>query len=236
MSFDLVSDLHTEFVCWHPTQPTSRVLVIAGDYATALHPEKTIQSLLNLPYEHIVFVLGNHDFYHGDYNDTYLKWLAYDNPKLHVLLNRSVLIDGIQFIGSTLWSDTSKNGIIIKQSLSDYRAIHNFDLQTGLNVHRSAVEFLDRTLTETKQPVVVITHHLPSFSCIDKKYKDCAYNDGFATDLDWLLKKHANVIKVWVHGHTHTALDMKVEGVRIVCNPRGYPGENKRIYTPLRIL
>jgi len=30
---------------------------------------------------------------------------------------------------------------------------------------------------------------------------------------------------LWVHGHSHTAVDYEVAGTRVVCNPRGYPGE-----------
>ena len=30
---------------------------------------------------------------------------------------------------------------------------------------------------------------------------------------------------LWIHGHTHTAFDYTVRGTRVVCNPRGYAGE-----------
>jgi predicted phosphodiesterase len=227
MSFDLVSDLHTEFSTWEiSTRPTSSILVIAGDYSNAHTFDKTIEELLALPYEHVVFVLGNHDFYGCDYHTTYSRWLAWpdDHPKLHVLQNRSILVNGITFVGSTLWSDTSKDGYggyRVKHALSDYKAIRSFNVDTVQKAHACAVQYLDKFLTETQQPVVVVTHHLPSFSCIDTKYADCKYNAGFATNLDDLLQKHVDKIRVWAHGHTHTALDKKIQGVRIVCNPRG---------------
>ena len=28
---------------------------------------------------------------------------------------------------------------------------------------------------------------------------------------------------VWIHGHTHTSFDYRIQGTRVVCNPRGYP-------------
>ena len=242
-SFDLVSDLHTEFdtefAVWNP-KPTSRILVIAGDYSTASTHDTLAEDLLKLPYEHVIFVLGNHDFYGGDYNTTYSRWLAWpqDHPKLHVLQNQSVLVDGIMFVGSTLWSDTSKDGCggyRVKHALSDYKAIGSFKVDTVQKAHACAVEYLDRVLTETLEPVVVVTHHLPSFSCVDAKYADCTYNAGFATNLDYLLEKHTEKIRVWVHGHTHAAVDKKIKGVRVVCNPRGYPGENTEEYVPKQI-
>ena len=33
-------------------------------------------------------------------------------------------------------------------------------------------------------------------------------------------------VALWVHGHSHTAVDYDVAGTRVVCNPRGYPGED----------
>jgi predicted phosphodiesterase len=32
-------------------------------------------------------------------------------------------------------------------------------------------------------------------------------------------------IKVWTFGHTHFTYDFVEEGIRFVCNPRGYGGE-----------
>jgi predicted phosphohydrolase len=238
--FDLISDLHTEFGHWTMPVPTSPIVVVAGDFATACKHEKTIQLLLDLPYEHVIFVLGNHDFYHGDYNTVYSQWSTWstDHPKLHVLLNSTILVNNILFIGSTLWSDTTNDGQNIKQHLSDYSAIRNFQLETGQHAHKCAVEYIDRVLTETTSilPVVIVTHHLPSFQCIDTKYDACTYNAGFATNLEWLLKKHQHIISVWVHGHTHTSIDTVIEGVRVVCNPRGYPHETMDDYKPKQIL
>lgn len=34
-----------------------------------------------------------------------------------------------------------------------------------------------------------------------------------------------NQVALGVHGHSHTAVDYDVAGTRVVCNPRGYPGE-----------
>jgi predicted phosphodiesterase len=31
---------------------------------------------------------------------------------------------------------------------------------------------------------------------------------------------------LWIHGHTHDPFDYEINGTRVICNPRGYPGEN----------
>lgn len=32
-------------------------------------------------------------------------------------------------------------------------------------------------------------------------------------------------VPLWVHGHSHLAVDYEIAGTRVVSNPRGYPGE-----------
>jgi hypothetical protein len=33
-------------------------------------------------------------------------------------------------------------------------------------------------------------------------------------------------IALWIHGHSHHAVDYEIAGTRIVSNPKGYPGED----------
>lgn len=44
--------------------------------------------------------------------------------------------------------------------------------------------------------------------------------------MEELLKEFSDQIHIWCHGHSHAFADKIVHGVRVVCNPRGYPGEN----------
>lgn len=41
---------------------------------------------------------------------------------------------------------------------------------------------------------------------------------SFASNLDDMIER----ADVWVHGHTHSSFDYKVEKSRVVCNPLGY--------------
>jgi len=34
--------------------------------------------------------------------------------------------------------------------------------------------------------------------------------------------------ELWVHGHTHVPCDYELFDTRIICNPGGYPEENRR--------
>src|SRR3546814_19058159 len=61
---------------------------------------------------------------------------------------------------------------------------------------------------------------------------DPRFDGQFSNEWYWnphmepLLAKHRDKIAVWHHGHTHAAVDVVVDGIRIVTTPRGNPGEN----------
>jgi Icc-related predicted phosphoesterase len=75
-------------------------------------------------------------------------------------------------------------------------------------------------------PTVVVTHHLPASSSIAKRYANDPLNPAFASSLESLIEAYRPVL--WIHGHTHQPLDYELFGTRVVCNPRGYPGEHVR--------
>ena len=41
---------------------------------------------------------------------------------------------------------------------------------------------------------------------------------------------------MWIHGHTHQGSDYLLGKTRVVCNPRGYPGQNDHGFDPGKIL
>jgi hypothetical protein len=53
-------------------------------------------------------------------------------------------------------------------------------------------------------------------------------NAGFITDLTPLLDKAT----LWVHGHVHDSFDYRVNGARVVANPRGYAKNRSAVTTP----
>lgn len=71
---------------------------------------------------------------------------------------------------------------------------------------------------------LVITHHLPSYKSIAKKYQGSSLNPYFASNLDHLVRKLNPAL--WIHGHTHSNLGYLLGTTRIFCNPKGYDREN----------
>lgn len=73
-------------------------------------------------------------------------------------------------------------------------------------------------------PTVVVTHHAPSFKCLEPRYQAMQgnhVNAAFASSLEHLMGPG---VPLWIHGHVHNSVDMDIKGTRILCNPRGYAG------------
>jgi hypothetical protein len=122
--------------------------------------------------------------------------------------------------------------VALKQGMNDYRAIENYYSDTGFyhkltpeytyRLHNNTLEYFQQSLASYQdQPVVVITHHAPSFQSIHERYRGDHMNAGYASDLSEFILAHPQ-IKYWVHGHTHTDFDYQVGSTRVLCNPRGY--------------
>src|SRR5690606_28030632 len=72
---------------------------------------------------------------------------------------------------------------------------------------------------------VVITHHAPHPLSIHEQYRGDLTNAAFVNDLASLLP----YAKLWLHGHVHNNFDYRVEGCRVVANPRGYARNRREV-------
>jgi len=110
--------------------------------------------------------------------------------------------------------------------LTFHRIIKDFSVDLCQEIHKQEREYIVETCEQFEgYKKIVITHFLPSTSCIHPKYygKD-PLNKYFANDLDWWILNQKNT--TWCFGHTHDKMDVVVGTTRLLCNPRGYPGEN----------
>jgi len=89
---------------------------------------------------------------------------------------------------------------------------------------RDCVSFLKNNV---KKDDVVITHYLPHYDCIPKKYIGNANNKFFFNHNCHAVVEENNP-KLWVYGHTHESMDFELPNkTRLICNPKGY---NPKIY------
>lgn len=208
-------------------------------------------------FPHVVYVAGNHEHYHGDFATTLkeikrkLKYL----PNLQVL-DKGIwdYKEEYRFIGGTLWTDMNKEDPItlshIKGVMNDFRTITNsnhvvnfkddegkfhtrparFTPEDAVEDHRKMVEYLKFMYSETPpwMKVIVVGHHAPSRASTHPRYRgEAIVNGAYSSDLSEFILDRPG-IKLWTHGHTHEDFDYMIGDCRVVCNPRGYDGYERR--------
>jgi len=252
MKFTYVSDLHLEFPVHNhmppPNTDGSDLLVLAGDICIAndfIDPLRSAEAekYRNFftaccnEYELVVYVLGNHEYYHGDWNTApgiLHEHLEQKFDNLHFLWADSVplIYKGVQIIGDPLWTDLSNESPVtvdrIRCAMADYKIVTNGYLKLhpdvtseySINARVNLFKNIDATI-----PTLVVTHHSPSYQSCAPWYKGDALNAAFMNNMDHLIEENQN-IKAWVHGHLHNSSSYIIGECNILCNPGGYGSEN----------
>ncbi len=104
MRIHVLSDLHTEMASYLPHQVECDVVVLAGDIGS---DSKGIEWARRVwTDQEIIYVPGNHEYYGLERTST-LQAMREAASKLGVRLldNDEVVIGGVRFLGSTLWTD-----------------------------------------------------------------------------------------------------------------------------------
>jgi Icc-related predicted phosphoesterase len=231
MQINFMSDLHLEFGPLEIEPGSGDVLVLAGD----IDIKARVNWINDIArrFRHVIYVLGNHEFYHGAIDNVYTSTRAKLVGNVHLLENESITISGVTFHGATLWSDFLKGHpmsyLQCDQEINDYRLIragagkHRFNPQIAHSLHNISKVFLKENVTEGD---VVVTHMAPSLLSIHEKYQnDMNINGSFASDLSKLILETKP--ELWFHGHMHDSIDYTIGNTRILCNPRGYVGQEE---------
>jgi predicted phosphodiesterase len=230
MKLHILSDIHLEFSAFEAIATDADVVVLAGDIGKKSHG--IIWAREAFPDKEIIYVPGNHEFYGADRVETLaLMQIAADQCKVHLLDNEEIIIDGVRFLGCTLWTDFLLFGAAKKSTamsdgqncLNDFRVIREgkkpFSPVRSIELHEQVLAWLKAKLNVPyAEQTVVVTHHLPSKLSVVERFKDQMLSACFASELDYLLGK----MDLWIHGHTHSNLDYEANGTRVICNPRGY--------------
>ena len=259
MKFALASDLHLEFKKYLPKKVEADVLVLAGDIFCASllkrNDDKWKKYKKNFfkffdhvspQYKHILYVMGNHEHYRGDFHYTKNILLeGLQNYSNVVLLDNDIFkYEDVTFIGSTLWTSFDNDpiaSIFAQQRMSDFSGIIRFDDRKylsidSINEHDKCLSYIKNVVAEKDdEKFVVVTHHSPSYQSVAEKYRGQLLNGAYHSNLDEFIMDKSQ-IKVWCHGHTHDYFDYRWMGTRIVCNPRGYPGEYSHLVHNLKII
>lgn len=230
MKIHILSDLHLEAAPFHPEPVDADVVVLAGDIAPGVFGVEWAGRAF--PDKPVVYVPGNHEYYGHHLSKAAIAQKQAAPAHVHVLDNQERIIDGVRFLGATLWTDFDLFGeawrapalAAAKNGMADFNVIFYgstgfFTPPQSVTLHRATVEWLELKLKEPfPGPTVVVTHHAPHRGSLAERYAKDLVSAGFVSDLERLMGFSA----LWVHGHTHTHFDYEVADTRVVCNPRGY--------------
>jgi len=230
VKLQLVSDLHLDFCDYTIPDVGADVLVIAGDvlegYNLSMLYYENLHKRLNIP---IVVVPGNHEFYHTDYTVDIHKWQNFKAEGIIILhIGNHWDYMGYRFLGDTMWTNVQEqpvNEFYIGKYINDFTQIKNMDTHKMSVLSTLNKLVLFDTIQHSTLPVIVVTHHAPTYRSIDEKYLGDELNAAFANKFDSDIEKSTN-IKLWAHGHVHNTNDYMVGNTRVVSNPKGYNDEN----------
>ncbi len=234
MKVHVLSDLHLGVHDMQRPLTDADVVVLAGD----IGPPRLAAAWALRFGKPVLYVLGNHEFYGGHIDSTATEFERLcAGTQVHLLDDDEIVIGGVRFLGSTLWTDFLLQGDggakqlavdAAQRFMRDFSRIRSGDNGDALFTPADAAArfarhaaWLDARLnTAHGGPTVVITHHAPSPRSIHPRFAGSALNACFVSDAEHLVG--AARARWWIHGHTHDSFDYELNGSRVVCNPRGY--------------
>jgi 3',5'-cyclic AMP phosphodiesterase CpdA len=235
MRLHVLSDLHLEREPFATPAVDADVIVLAGDIGRGVAGVEWARAWAGE--RPVLFLAGNHEFYGHSLPGLFAQLrAAAAGSSVHVLENDELTIDGVRFLGATLWSDFDFDGperrevsmAICARVVNDYEHIR-FDPDDRVlappdtrAIHLASRAWLAERLAQPFDGrTVVITHHAPLIRGRPPLPQLRAIAGAFASDLSDLMGGER--VPLWIYGHTHRSADVDVRGTRVLSNPRGYP-------------
>lgn len=235
MKIQILSDLHIEFQEFEYVETDSDVVILAGDIHTK--DKGVLWALDNIKNKPVIYVLGNHEFY----GKAYPKFVHSIKEKvkdtnIHLLEKDVLEIEGVNFLGCTLWTDFNLfgdpriTGYQCQEIMTDFKKIRvspKFSKLRSIDVasiHRQSIAWLKSELENKRNSQnIVITHHGPSTKSLPKGKEKEISSAAYVSKLEGVINEYYP--SYWIHGHMHNSSNYKIGSCNIVCNPRGYPDE-----------
>jgi len=227
LKIQFFSDIHLEFGGFDITHTDADVIVAAGDIGVGVQGIEWLRCL-DKP---AIYVAGNHEYYGGDIVHTRAAIAELTaSSKVRFLENEAVEINGVRFLGATLWTDyhNGDNDVMAdaKRQMNDYQQIRcasrELTPEQLYDINWESRFWLGRALDRPFDgKTVVVTHHAPTMRSWPKS-KTTDHSATYCNRLDDFFSCYD--IDLWIHGHVHEVFDYQHEQTRVVCNPRGYTG------------
>jgi Icc-related predicted phosphoesterase len=194
MKVAICSDVHLEFgQLVLENKENADVLILSGDICTAVDLRVTDSILSSAKtdrfleffgncsrnFPHVVYVMGNHEHYHGDYATSigYLKDALKPWENIHVLDKEVWELNDHVFIGGTLWTDMNGEDEMtmrhVERRMNDFQICENSNEMVNYRVFdteddHKKVRF--KTRPATLSPQHVVEDHKAMLKFIEEVY------------------------------------------------------------------
>jgi hypothetical protein len=194
MKVAICSDVHLEFgQLVLENKENAEVLVLSGDICTAVDLRVTDSILSSAKtdrfleffgncsrnFPHVVYVMGNHEHYHGDYATSigYLKDALKPWENIHVLDKEVWELNDHVFIGGTLWTDMNGEDEMtmshVSRRMNDFQICDNSNRMVNYRVFdteddHKTVRF--KTRPGSLSPQDVVEDHKAMLKFIEETY------------------------------------------------------------------
>ena len=238
MKIQFVSDLHLEltensrFIKHCPISPTGDYLILAGDITYIEKKNDKFFKWCSKNFKKTFWLPGNHEFY----GKTDLQeYQGFVNEEIHdnvfIVNNTSIQLEkNVRMVFSTLWSEINPSEFLsVQNGITDYKRIsfngkplQIVDINT---ISQNQTEFLKKEILnkKDKEKLIVVSHHVPSYSFMNPKYLNSSVNSAFAqerTSYDYNLSN----VNYWIYGNSHYNVNdhIKIEDTVFRTNQLGY--------------
>jgi len=230
------------------------VLVLAGDITS--YPAQRLALLKRVVprFKHVFYVAGNHEFWGSDM----MAWVTERKLMLDTFGDKLTVSKiggavrwfdsstGVSIIGATKWTAFGRGSPRIEMCLQRFPDCFSINYNSQpltpkkiAAIHQEEIAAIIAELKSVREKsvdtnIVVVTHHLPSFSLCDPRYAGGidGFDHAFASNQNNLLGDDFLAPDFWIHGHTHVAVERFLGNSHILCNPAGYPNEQPGGYRP----
>lgn len=242
----IASDLHVEKGAWQPPALDVDLWILAGDIGWGLEGIAWVARHLNG--RPAIYVAGNREYWKhppGTGPIRALRKAAAAVPGLIFLQDEAHELDirgiRLRLLGATLWTDYALEGdpgaamVRAGAAMPDYQ---NGQDEAGTTLtpaavlgasHASAAFFQQELSKPRGNPVIAITHHLPSPAALKGARPGHIPTTASVTHLDALIMRSGP--DLWVHGHSHWDDDFRIGPTRVLSCQRGGPEHEK--FAPL---
>jgi Calcineurin-like phosphoesterase len=249
VQFQILSDLHLESppaYDIYEIPPRAPYLALLGDIGNSISNGLIDFLAKQLTKFEIVFLLlGNHEPYHGSWQDVKARVNAFSKTVVKRRANgealaQFVFLDQTRYdvseyvtvFGCTLHSHVLDDQLEhVSFGLNDFYLIKDWDVPAHRQAHLSDLRWLNEQVrsisrSDPHRKIVILSHHCPVFGgqASDPKHAKSLYTSGFSTDLSAEDCRTSASVKVWAFGHTHFNCDYSdaKTGKRVMTNQRGY--------------